>query len=388
MLKTPKHKTKGKSIKKPLKNSWEILLKKLWSGSFWHKLMLVLAAVAIFITASGYGIAQWYIHKHSSEPLVLGTTFIPDYAESFGLDSHQTLNAIFSDLGMRHIRLVSYWNDIEPKAGTYDFSKLDWQFDMANKYGAKVSLAIGLRQPRWPECHEPDWIKVDPNHKDQWQPQLDAYMKAVIEHYKSNPALDSYQLENEFFMKVFGECKDFERSRLVSEFNMVKKQDPAHPVFISRSNNWVGIPVGQPTPDKFTISVYKRVWDATITKRYYEYPQPAWTYATLAGAEELLSGKDMQIHELQAEPWPPRGQEIINTPVAEQFKSMNAKRMKDRISYGEATGMRTVDLWGAEWWYWLMVKQNDPSVWNVVKNEVNQANLKNQRQTEISNYSN
>jgi hypothetical protein len=67
---------------------------------------------------------------------------------------------------------------------------------------------------------------------------------------------------------------------------------------------------------------------------------------------------------------------------------MNAKRMKDRISYGEATGMRTVDLWGAEWWYWLMVKQNDPSVWNVVKNEVNQANLKNQRQTEISNYSN
>jgi hypothetical protein len=309
----------------------------------------------------------------------LGTTFIPDYAESFGLDPHQTLEAIFSDLNIKHVRLVSYWSDIEPKAGTYDFSKLDWQFKLANKYGAKVSLAVGLRQPRWPECHEPNWITIDSYHPLVWQPQLNAYMKAVIAHYKNNPALESYQLENEFFMKVFGECKDFSRDRLVSEFNMVKKADPTHPILISRSNNWVGIPIGKPTPDQFTVSVYKRVWDATITKRYFEYPQPAWTYAALAGSEELLSGKNMQIHELQSEPWPPNNHILQETPLKEQFKSMNAKRMKDRVAYAKGTGMRTIDLWGAEWWYWLKVKNDDPSVWNVVKSEVNQANRDNQK---------
>jgi len=352
---------------------------KYWHKSLWHRLLFVLAALAIFITGTFYGVAQWYIHKHADEPLVIGTTFVPDYADSFGLDEHETLNAIFSDLNIKHIRLVSYWKDIETSPGHYDFSKLDWQFAMANQYHAKVSLAIGMRQPRWPECHEPDWIHVDSAHPDQWEPQLKAYMKAVVDHYKNNPALDSYQLENEFFMKVFGECKDFNRGRLVGEFNMVKTLDPKHPVLISRSNNWVGIPVGKPTPDRFSISVYKRVWDSTITHRYFEYPQPAWTYATLAGAEEILSGRDMVIHELQAEPWPPNGKDIKDVSVEEQYKSMNPERLKDRIQFGEATGMRSLDLWGAEWWYWLKVKDGNPAVWNVVKNSVAQADQQNQK---------
>jgi hypothetical protein len=379
MAKKLKQTAKTKPSKKTLKNSWQELWNRLWQGPIWRKAALILASIAVLFTACSYGLAQWYIHKHANEPLVIGTTFVPDYADSFGLDQKETLNAIFADLKIRHIRLVSYWKDIETSPGVYDFSKLDWQFDMANKYGAKVSLAMGMRQPRWPECHEPSWINVDSSHKEQWQPQLNAYMKAVTDHYKNNPALDSYQLENEFFMKVFGECKDFDRGRLVSEFNMLKKEDPSHPILISRSNNWVGIPVGKPTPDRFSISVYKRVWDATITKRYFEYPQPAWTYATLAGAEEILNGRDMVIHELQAEPWPPGGQEVQNTTVEEQFKSMNPQRMKDRIKFGEATGMRSLDLWGAEWWYWLKVKDGDPSVWNVVKDAVNQASIDNQK---------
>jgi hypothetical protein len=375
MAKNIKRSSKAKDSKNLLKISWG----KLWRGSLWRKVLIIFSVIAILFTACSYAVAQWYINKHNNEPLIIGTTFVPDYADTFGLDQKQTLNAIFSDLNIRHVRLVSYWKDIEVKPGVYDFSKLDWQFEMANKYHAKVSLAMGMRQPRWPECHEPEWIKVDTNHKETWEPQLYAYMKAVANHYKNNPALDSYQLENEFFMKVFGNCKDFNRSRLVYEFNMVKKEDPKHPILISRSNNWVGIPVGPPTPDRFSVSVYKRVWDATLTKRYFEYPQPAWTYATLAGAEELLSGRDMIIHELQSEPWPPNGQEVINTPITELYKSMNAKRLADRIEFGKATGMRSLDLWGAEWWYWMKEKKDDPSLWNTVKDAVAENDLNNQK---------
>jgi hypothetical protein len=197
-----------KGVNKNNKITLKRYLKRIWQRSIWNKILLVLMAILLFIVSCSYGVAQWYIHKHSKEPLVIGTTFVPDYADSFGLDQHETLNAIFSDLKIRHVRLVSYWKDIEIAPGVYDFSKLDWQFDLANKYGAKVSLAMGMRQPRWPECHEPSWINVDTNHKEQWQPQLNAYMKAVLDHYKNNPALESYQLENEFFMDIFGECYD------------------------------------------------------------------------------------------------------------------------------------------------------------------------------------
>lgn len=350
-----------------------MLKKRLWPASIWKRLLTGLGAFLILFVAGSYGVARWYIAKHNDEPMILGTTFVSNYAESFGLDPKETLEAILADLKVKQIRLVSYWDRIEYTPGQYDFNELDWQFAMAAKHGTKISLAIGLRQPRWPECHEPAWVMS--LSKAEWQPKLYNFIKAVVERYKHSSVLETYELENEFFMTVFGECKDFDRQRLVSEFKMVKKWDPYHPVIISRSNNWVGLPVGQPTPDKFGISVYKRVWDKTITHRYFEYPLPAWFYAALAGGGELLTGKDMIIHELQAEPWPPT--DIHQASLGEQFKSMNAKRLKDRISYAKDTGMRNIDLWGAEWWYWLKAKQNDPSVWNVVKTAVSDADVQN-----------
>lgn len=351
----------------------------IWRRGIWRRLGFIFLALVVLWVGAMYGVAQWYIGKHKSQPLVIGASFVPDYAKSFGLDPQDTLKAMLSDLKLKQVRLVSYWSDIEPTPGQYDFSKLDWQFAMANKYGAKVSLSIGMRQPRWPECHEPSWVHVDPNNKSAWQPQLFKFIEAVVKHYQNNPALQDYELENEFFMKVFGECKDFDRSRLVDEYSLVKGMDTKHKVIISRSDNWIGIPVGQPTPDEFAISIYKRVWDATFTHRYFEYPLPAWFYSALAGSEEMLSGKDMIIHELQAEPWTPNGLEITQISVKEQYKSMNPKRLDDRISYGEATGMRTIDLWGAEWWYYMKVKQHDPGTWNVVKAAVTQAETGNQK---------
>jgi hypothetical protein len=365
----------GKGAKTRLAKAWAYV----WRRGWLRRLGFLLLAVVVVLTGAAYGVGQWYIHKHDKQPLVLGATFIPDYAQSFGLDPKDTLQAMLSDLKLKQVRLVSYWSDIEPTPGHYDFSKLDWQFAMANKYGVKVSLSIGMRQPRWPECHEPSWITIDPGNKASWHPQLYKFIEATVNHYKNNPALQDYELENEYFMKVFGECKDFDRSRLIDEFNLVKAMDSKHHVIVSRSDNWVGIPVGKPTPDEFAISVYKRVWDATFTHRYFEYPLPAWFYASLAGSEELLSGKDMIIHELQAEPWTPKGLQITQTSVKEQHKSMDAKRLKARIQYGEATGMRTIDLWGAEWWYYMKVKQGDPSEWNTVKDAVAQAQADNRK---------
>ena len=336
-----------------------------WRRSWWHKVIAVALLLLFVATSCMYGIAQWYIHSERSKPYVQGVTFIPSYASYLGVEPQQTMDALL-DIGVRHFRLVSYWNELEPAKGTYDFSELDWQFAKANEVDAKVSLAIGLRQPRWPECHAPAWINTkEPAAK--WQPQLETFMTKVIERYKNNPALDSYQLENEYY-NHFGECYNFDRARLQHELDLVKKLDSNHPVIISRSNNYVGLMLRQPLPDEIGISVYRRVWDSQVTHRYFQYPYPSWYYAFLVGGEKLLTGKDSVLHELQAEPWPPNGKNITDVSLAEQNKSFNAQRFKDRVTFAKDTGMREVYYWGAEYWYYRMVKLHDPSVWNVAKN--------------------
>jgi hypothetical protein len=126
---------------------------------------------------------------------------------------------------------------------------------------------------------------------------------------------------------------------------------------------------GQPRPDIVGFSVYRRVWDGNVTKRYFTYPMPAWYFAYQAGMQKLITGKDSQIHELQAEAWPPNGQSIQQTSVEEQNKSLSPERLKDRFDYGKATGMREIYLWGGEYWYYRKSVLNDPTLWNIAKQE-------------------
>lgn len=335
----------------------------------YQKILGWIIVILLVIVGIMYGVARWYIAKHANDPLKIGVTFIAPYARYYELDPQETMQAMIDDLGMRRFRLVSYWEEIEKEPGKYDFSDLDWQFKKAEESGSEVSLAIGLRQPRWPECHMPAWLHDKP--KDVWYPQLKNVMTATINRYKDSPALESYQLENEFLLEVFGECKNFDRSRLVEEYQMVKKLDPDHPILVSRSNNAVpSWPIGEPRADMVGASIYKRVWDKTVTKRYFEYPLPAWFYAFLAGGTELTTGRNTIIHELQAEAWMPGGYDMRTSSVDEQYKSMSPDRMHNRLEYARATGMRTIDLWGAEWWYWRKVKFNDPALWDTAKQEI------------------
>lgn len=341
------------------------------------RLLLGLLVFVLILTTGMYALGQYYINKHSKEPLVFGATFIPEYAEYFGLDPKQTMTAMADELGIKRFRLVSYWDEYEKEPGQYNFDQLDWQFRLAEEKGAQVSLAIGLRQPRWPECHMPPW--AERLTKVQWTAELKKYMAEVINRYKSSPALAEYQLENEFFMTVFGICPDHSRERLVEEFDFVKGLDSSHPIIISRSNNWIGLPVGEPRADKVAISVYKRVWDVTFTKRYFEYPLPPWFYASLAGGAEILTGRDMFIHELQAEAWLPPNQNFAMNDLnslSEQDKSMNPERLENRIDYAVSTGMRTIDLWGVEWWYWRKIKANDSGLWEAARQKIQEETAK------------
>jgi hypothetical protein len=337
--------------------------------SIWvRRILLVILSIIVLATSSMYALSRWYAYTQRDVPLKIGATFVPNYAKYFDLDPKEVFEAMIDDMGLRRFRLVSYWKDIEREPGVYNFDELDWQFRMAEEANAEISLAIGLRQPRWPECHGPQWAMDKP--MVEWKEDLKVFMGKVIERYKDSPALVEYQLENEFFLSVFGECPDFTRERLVEEFEFVKLADPDTPVVISRSNNAVGIPLNEPTPDKYALTVYKRVWDKTITKRYFEYPFPAWFYGGLGGASKLVQDRDLFIHELQTEAWLPSGMSMKTASIEELYKSLSPHRLKHRINYGVATGLKTVDMWGVEWWYYMKETRNAPELWDTAKVEI------------------
>src|SRR5258708_3165561 len=80
---------------------------------FWRRLLFGLMALLIAVTGSMYAIGQWYIYRNRNTPLTVGATFIPDYARYYDLEPHETLSAIINDLGVKRLRLVSYWENIE-----------------------------------------------------------------------------------------------------------------------------------------------------------------------------------------------------------------------------------------------------------------------------------
>ncbi len=342
-----------------------------WNRAWWTKCITLLVGFVVFALLGLYGVARWYVATNASQPLTLGVSFVPDYARSLDLGAEQTMDALIDDLGVQQFRLVSYWNKHEPEQGKYNFDDLDWQFAKAEAADAKVSLAIGLRQPRWPECHMPDWAK----HMSvgTWQPALEKYIGVVIDRYKNSPSLVSWQLENEYF-NDFGDCPNHEPQRLKDEFAIVKKHDNKHPVILSRSNNFPALVLSAPQPDLVGVSVYRRVWDAKITKNYYTYPLPSWYYAGMAGLQKIVTGKNSVLHEMQMEPWPPAGKFISKVSLEEQDKSFKASGFAGRVGFAKNTGMRSIDLWGAEWWYWRMEKAHDPSVWNEAKKVFSNSN--------------
>jgi hypothetical protein len=199
-------------IKIKLKNGLKAVLpKKRWV----RNLVISVVLAVLVLTGVMYGIALWYIHSERSKPLQQGVSFIPDYAQSLGVDPQKTMDALLG-IGVRHFRLVSYWSDMEQTPGKYDFSQLDWEFQKAEKAHAKVILTVGLRQPRWPECHAPGWVDIS-KPQNRWQPQLETFMKKVIDRYKDSPSLQKYQLENEYFLAGFGYCPNKDRQRLLEE---------------------------------------------------------------------------------------------------------------------------------------------------------------------------
>lgn len=293
---------------------------------------------------------------------VLGVHFARQQAEALGLDWRAAYRAILGDLGVRAVRLAAYWPSVEPSQGQWDFTDLDWMMDTAADHGATVVLAVGRRLPRWPECHVPEWARALP--PTEQQAAVERVVRAVVERYRGHPALAMWQVENEPFLRIFGECPKVDAADLAREVALVRSLDPRSDVLITDSGElsfWLRAPR---YGDRFGTTMYRVVWVPFIGYWSYDTFIPPAFYRLKAFLARVPSDF-MVIAELQAEPWVPQGR-LADLPPAMRRRSMDAARLRQHLAFARATGFREVYLWGAEYWYWLK-EHGDPSLWNAAR---------------------
>jgi len=284
-----------------------------------------------------------------------GVNFSQKQADSLGLDWKRAYLSILNDLNVKNLRLVAYWDLIEPKQGNFNFADLDWQMDQARRHNAKVILAIGQRVPRWPECHYPTWVSdLSESRREQ---ALLAYIQTVVEHFKNDPALEIWQVENEPFLEVFGECPPRDKPLLMSELELVKQIDPDHPTMVTDSGEMATWFRTRKLADYLGTSVYRTTYplqNLLIPASYYRLK--AWLIEK--PIDKIL------VSEFQAEPW--SSEMLIDTPINLQKRNFNLDKFIDDIKFSQKLGFSRVYWWGAEWWYWMRL-QGDPAIWDEAK---------------------
>lgn len=328
-----------------------------------RNLLLLITGIIVFIVL--LTLASWIIQKFTPIPRshTFGVSFSPKYARELGLDPKISYQAILKELEVKYLRLPTYWDQLESTQGELDFAETDYLMDEAQKHSSKVILSVGIKQPRWPECHQPDWAaKLSLKERKQ---RLLNFVRTVVERYKSHPALYIWQVENEPFFQFGVECDILDKSLLSTEVELVRSLDPDHFIMATDSGEAMKLPItSMRLSDIFGTTLYRTVYAPKVG--YFDYPLLPGFYTLKSNLTHIFASNNQKtiISELQAEPWSTKP--LKETSIEEQLTQFPVQKLEANIEYAKLTGFDTIYLWGAEWWYY-MLNQGHPEYWNQAK---------------------
>lgn len=326
--------------------------------------MRVFGKISLFVIV--FLIVLWIIFWFFSRKTFsaeYGISFNQNHAASLGLDWKQAYTDILSELHPKHVRVAAMWSEVEIASGVYDFADVDMLLNTAEQLNAQVLLVVGQKAPRWPECHVPEWVSG--YTQEEYRAHLFSYIQAVVKRYANHPALALWQVENEPFIRFeFGDCAAYRKDLVMEEIDLVRSLDPNHRIVVTDSGELSTWRRASRAGDIFGTTLYRIVetpWGFTF--RY------DWLPAGFYRIKSRLFGRgydDFFVSELQTEPWF-TDSNPTNTPIEQQEKTMDPKRLQAHIDYASHVGASRVYLWGAEWWYFMKTQKADARYWDVVK---------------------
>lgn len=314
-------------------------------------LLFVLVIMLLF-----FGYINLPVKNVPDKNVELGVTFSHRYAQDLGLDWKKTFIAMLDEIKVRRIRIPVYWDLVEAEKGKYDFADVDWQLDEAGKRDAKVTLVLGQKVPRWPECFVPQWVEND----DEKKGSLLRLINRTVDRYKDNPAVERWQIENEPFLN-FGICPPADPQLIDSEIALVRFKDSTRPVVVTDSGElslWVE---AAKRADIFGTTMYLDIWSKKFG--YFRYPigprffhAKQWLIRTFANQDRAI------VIELQGEPW--MAGWVMDFTAEQQLANFNADELERNVAFAKKADFSEIYLWGVEWWYWLKDKEGNSSLWD------------------------
>ncbi len=287
-----------------------------------------------------------------------GITFSTVYAKQLGLDPSKAYRTLIEDLGVRVVRLPVYWSEVETSQGQFDWTLLDQLLEYSEALGVKVTLVVGTKVPRWPECYTPDWAEML-SAQEQHRFGVDM-IETTVNRYKDSIAIERWQVENEPFFP-FGTCVQLTQAQFEERVDLVRRLDPTRPIQVTVSGEMGPWSVEKKAADVLGISMYRLVWNDLFG--YFMYPLiPEYYYARAQIAKRDVAR--VIISELQAEPWFPEPRE--KRSLAQWYLAFDADAFRNNLKFVEDAHLPEVYLWGAEWWM-LLRENGDERLWEVAK---------------------
>lgn len=295
-----------------------------------------------------------------------GVTFSDKFARELGLDWQETFKAVSEDLKPKRIRLVAYWDQIEKERGVFDFQNLDWMFRELESGNTFVVLAVGMKMPRWPECHVPEWARE--LSIEEREAALRTYVREAVLHYQSESQIVMWQVENEPYLN-FGECHARGADFLKKEIEVVRALD-GRPIVTTDGGEYGRWVEAAREGDVFGTTMYRKIYPEAVGRftGVIEYPLAPSFFRV---KERLVrwwneeSEKPYIVIELQGEPWSPV--HLSKADVGGQVASFRPGYFRETIDYAVAADFDEYYLWGAEWWYWMKTKHSTPDYWEMAE---------------------
>jgi hypothetical protein len=324
---------------------------------------------------------------------LLGISFRTPQVEAFRLEGPATLQTLLS-YPFQLIRLGAYWNRIEPEAGDFDTTELDWQIEAAERAGKQIILAVGaVKTFGYPEFFVPGHWQEQPLREGSLvrpvtHPTLlrgaTRFITRVVRRYRNRDSIVAWQLEHEAVDPLGVEHTWRLAEQFVErELEALRDADPSRPVMMNgflptssavRLSQWWrtrdqgdSLAVAARLADVVGIDYYPRHALGSLGPRtlYLAGADLPWQAASRERQFNGIRarGKRLMVSEGQAEPW-----ETMTTPPNPGRQAMYSCPPEKLVgNYNAAIGWSRPEdpiyaylFWGAEYWV-LRERSGDPS---------------------------
>ncbi|MGI8562880.1 MAG: hypothetical protein ACR2MZ_04875 [Candidatus Dormibacter sp.] len=310
----------------------------------------------------------------------LGISFRPRQAEATGLDPQVSLRTLLA-YPFHLVRLGAYWDRLEPDAGSFDPTDLDWQIEAAETAGKQVIVCVGaLKNFGYPEFYAPlhhlrpplrEGSLIRPAANGELLAAATSFVTRVVERYRGRGSIVAWQVEHEAVDPLGLEhswrlAVDF----VEREISAVRRADPTRPVLLNgflptslpvRAQQWWrtrdqgdSLDLAARLADIVGIDYYPRhalVGLGHLTA-YLDGDRSPWRRRFVPSSEDR--GRRRMVTEGQAEPWEavtappnPADRAMYSCPPERVIENYNRCLRRARRA---GIQLEAYLFWGAEYW--------------------------------------